>query len=132
VPQWDTAVDQSSDLPVKGKGDKPAKPCPGFPLFPHATNRWAKKIRGRLNYFGPWEDAQGALGRDLDQKDALTIFDLAAAFLEFKKNARDAGELSLRSFNAYTVTTKRVLKAFGKHQFGLDPRSNDFERLCAG
>src|SRR5215831_15440537 len=93
---------------------KPSKPYPEFPLFPHATKRWAKKIRGQLHYFGPWSDPDGALKRYLEQKDALhagrkqrdeskapSVKDAANAFMHHKRTLVDAGELSQRTWDDY-------------------------------
>src|SRR5947207_12171649 len=90
---------------------KPAKPYPEFPLFPHATKRWAKKIRGQMHYFGPWDDPDGALAKYLEQKDdlhagrkpspapeALTVKDVANTFLNSKTALLEAGELSPRTW----------------------------------
>ena len=45
---------------------KPPKPHPDFPLFAHAAGVWAKKVRQRFHYFGPWNDPEGALRRWLE------------------------------------------------------------------
>src|SRR5262245_47141846 len=93
---------------------KPNKPRPDFPLFPHATKRWAKKIRGKMYYFGPWDDPDGAMDNYLKQKDdlhagrkprpdpgALTVKEAANGYLNHKQALLDAGELSARTWADY-------------------------------
>ena len=52
---------QVSETPILSANPKPAKPHADFPLYTHRSGRWAKKIRGRLHYFGPWDDPEPAL-----------------------------------------------------------------------
>lgn len=120
---------------------KPPKPYPDFPLFPHATKRWAKKIRGQLHYFGPWEDPDGALAKYLAQKDALhagrkprteasavSVKDVVNAFLHHKQTLVDAGELSPRTW-AYYETVCKLLTHLGKWRVVADIGPDDFAAL---
>jgi hypothetical protein len=61
----------NADNPAPAKPSKPAKPYADYPLTAHPVGQWCKKIRGKLHYFGPWDNPDGALRKYLDQKDAL-------------------------------------------------------------
>jgi integrase len=129
-----------STAPISSR--KPSKPYPEFPLYAHAAGVWAKKIRGRVHYFGPWADSDGALKKYLDQKDALhagrtprpdpqtlTIKDLANAFLNAKKQALEAGELALRTWLDYRVMMATLVDGFGKHRMVASLEPQDFAAL---
>jgi len=122
--------------------DKPAKPYPDFPLFPHATKRWAKKIRGKLVYFGPWEDPDGALKKYQEQRDdlragrkprtaddGLDVRDLLNRFLTAKRHLLDTSEITQRTFDDYHTSCARVGASFGLSRRLDDVRPEDFERL---
>ena len=124
---------------------KPAKPYPDFPLFPHATKRWAKKIRGKTHYFGPWTDPQAALAKYLDQRDDLqagriprltpadtrgvTLRDLCNRFLTLKQSLVETGELSRVTFANYKAICELLIDHLGRLRLVDDLRSSDFEEL---
>ena len=114
-------------LQTTGKLNKPAKPHRDFPLFAHNTGRWAKKIRGRIHYFGRWNDPDAALKRYLDQKDdllagrkprrpgdGLIIRDLCNRFLTAKRHRVTSGEVQLRTWRDYHETCKVIVRTFGR------------------
>src|ERR1700741_4213924 len=109
------------------RSEKPSKPRPDFPLFAHATGRWAKKIKGKLHYFGPWADPDAALARYVHERDdlyagrkprrkggGLTVNDLVKRFLAAKQSRVVAGELALGTIGNQYKTCKRVLFVFGR------------------
>jgi integrase len=124
------------------KSAKPTKPPPEFPLFPHASGQWAKKIRGQLHYFGVRADPDDALTKYSEQKDDLhagrkprpqqagvTVKDVANDFLNAKQALVDAGELSPRTWADYKQVCDLVVAQFGKGRLASDVGPDDFAAL---
>src|SRR5437868_14090099 len=121
-----TGANSTTPAP-SGKPSKPNKPYPDFPLTAHPAGYWCKKIRGKLHYFGPWADPDGALSKYLEQRDALhagrkpradahaaTVKDLANAYLYQKQTLIDAGELSPLTWADYKRVADELVAHMGK------------------
>lgn len=141
----------------KSSSDRPKKPYPDFPLTPHASGAWQKKIRGKVHYFGKWgRIVNGKLTRiegdgwkealeiykskadDLHagrtpriKGDGLTVADLCNRFLTAKQRQMEAGEIVVRTFSEYRGTTDRLVATFGKSRLVDDLAADDFEALRA-
>jgi len=107
---------------------KPAKPHPDFPLFPHGSGQWARKIRGKFHYFGSWSDPDAALKFYCEVKDdlllgrkprprgsdELEVANLCDLFLASRERLRDTGELAAETYADYLAEAKRVVAEFGR------------------
>jgi len=131
---------------VSRRKQKPKKPYDGFPLWPHPSGRWCKKVRGRFHYFGPWSDPEGALERfnrewpylsdgrtppSTNTSGACTMRTLCNSFLTSKAHKLEAVELSRRSFGDYHVICQRLIDEFGRDRPIDDIRSDGFRRFRA-
>jgi integrase len=136
------SADNSTTPPPSGKPTKPSKPYPEYPLTAHPAGYWCKKIRGKLHYFGPWNDPDGALDKYLREKDALhagrkpredgealTVRDAANVFLNAKKSLLDSGELSPRTFGDYKEVCDLIVSRFGRGRLVSDLAADDFAKL---
>jgi integrase len=135
--------------------DRPKKPSREFPLSPHPSGTWQKKIRGKIHYFGRWArrvngklvriegdgckealEEYKAVADDLHagrtprvKGDGLTVMDLCNRFLTAKLHQREAGEITARTFDEYKAMTDRLVSTFGKTRLVDDLAADDFEAL---
>jgi integrase len=133
---------------AKTRASKGRKPHPDFPLFPHASGRWAKKVKGKFAYFGKVVDdprGEAALQLWLKDRDELlagrvprsrivggpTVRDVVNQFLTSKKRSLEAREISSRTFSDYHTTCGRIVKAMGKDRPASDLTAEDFEKYRA-
>jgi integrase len=135
------AMSEANSTPPAESG-KPSKPTPDFPLFAHASGQWAKKIKGRMFYFGKWANPDAALDSYLKQKDDLhagrkpreqaegtTVKELANAFLNQKKALVESDELLARTWNDYKFACDLLISRFGKSRLVEDLGPEDFAAL---
>jgi hypothetical protein len=137
--------------------DRPKKPYAEFPLTPHASGKWMKKIRGKIHYFGNWaKRVDGKLVRaegdgweqalalykaqadDLHagrtprlNADRFTVAGLCNRFLAAKQRKLESGEIGQRMFGEYKATTDRLVATFGGKRRVDDIASDDFEAMRA-
>jgi len=126
-----------------GSGIRPGKPHPDYPLYAHACGQWAKRVRNKVHYFGPWADPDAALakwlkekddllaGREPEDGDGLTVGRLANQFLISKQRLVDSGELNQRTWDDYHTTCARVVRVLGPGRLVANLRPTDFEKLRA-
>jgi len=130
---------ESTKSPARAKSEKPYE---GFPLTPHPSRRWCKKIRGKLHYFGRVDEPEKALERfnrewpylkdgrtppPVETGDGCTVRLLGNAFLTSKKGKLDTGELSPRTFSRYFHTCELLIGQLGRDRRVDDLRPDDFE-----
>jgi integrase len=132
-------------LSKKRVAGKPSKPRPDFPLFPHASGRWAKKIRQQFCYFGKVaDDPRGVAAlaiwlRDKDEllagrkprgaREGLTIKGLVNEFLNAKRHLLDTRELSARMFADWYAACEAITAEYGTARFVDDLLPADFDGL---
>jgi integrase len=129
----------SRPTPAKPTPAKPKKPNKNFPLFAHANGQWCKKVKGRLHYFGPWDDHNAALDRWLLKKDDLiagrkpksrakseqnTLDQSVQSYLAFIDQKVQRGERSERWLEDLKMSMKLFLDVVGRH-WALDSLDAD-------
>jgi hypothetical protein len=121
--------------------ERPEKPYPDFPLFPHAAGMWTKKIKGKHESFGSWRtdpegrDALAKYHRVIsgvpEGPSGLSIGELCNRYLAIKTQQVEAGKRAPRTLKNYKQATDILVAHFGKHRVVDHLTVADFEGLMA-
>jgi integrase len=124
------------------KGNKPDKPYEDFPLYAHSAGQWAKRIKGKLHYFGTWDDPDAALELYKHQVDdiqngrprrpivgGITLKELFDRFLTSRKRDVVTGELDQRTYDDYEKVCRRAADCLGKTREVASLHPDDFARV---
>ncbi len=124
------------------KKEKPVKPYPDYPLFPHDNGHWAKKIKGKTFYFGRWDDPDAALteyervrhdlysGRTpAPHADGMTLKNVINLWLHEKAQRRDNDQLAADTWKEYRRVGKRIVDVLGDTVVATQLTPQDFTRL---
>jgi len=118
----------------------PKKPFKTFPMFAHANGQWAKKIRGKLHYFGPSSEPQAALDRFKVEFPALaaggkrparheTVAAVVSAYLSSKQASLESGDLTPATLADYKRICKVIELALGRETAIASVDRPDLEQL---
>ncbi len=79
----------------KAASGRPPKPYQEFPLSPHPTGNWQKKIRGKIHYLGRWSRVRNGKMERLPGdawKEALELYKSQADDLHVGQKPRVPSE----------------------------------------
>lgn len=144
---------EKSPATPKSTATKPQQGKPAWPhgsivkMYAHGSGQWAKRIRGKVQYFGPWNkpDEAMALYRDIGDdlhagreplihmvargSGGVTLDDLSLKFLEWKQDQVTTGELKSHTYRGYFNRLRFACEALGRKVAVADLRPADFQRL---
>jgi len=126
------------------KRRKPSKPYPSFPLTPHNNGQWCKKVRGKIYFFGVWENPNAALehylriAEDLHSgrqprpttisAEGLTVKELCNRYLTHQLQKAGTSEISARWFEDCRRVVSSFARSVGSNRLACDLAPIDFEQ----
>ena len=131
----------------KKQTDRPVKPRPDFPLFPHRNGQWCRKVKGVQYYFGKYstdpkgEAAEERWNREKDDllagrkpgrlgdDSAVTVRKILNSFMYENQKRVTAGTLTQRSYNDYKRTFDGLVRVINRNRLVEDLKPDDFSEL---